>query len=61
MMRYFGVVIGSVPIVCCVNEVDCAWKSPRKMNVVSVNLFFIVCMAFTTGGVHEYVSLCWTS
>ena len=61
MMRCLGVAIGSVPIVCCVGEVDCAWKSPRKMNVVSLNLFCIVFMAFITGGVYEYVSLCWTS
>ena len=61
MMRCFGVAIGSVPIVCCVAEVDWAWKSPKKMNMVSLNLFFIVCMAFFIGGVHEYVSLCWTS
>ena len=41
MMRYFGVVIGSVPIACYVKEVDCAWKSPSKMTVVSLNLFLL--------------------
>ena len=61
MTRCFGVVIGSVPIVCWVRDVDCAWKSPKNMNVVSLNLFCIVFMAFITAGVHEYVSLCCTS
>ena len=61
MMRCLGVTIGSVPIVCCVVEVDWAWKSPRKINMVSLNLFRNVCMAFVIGGVHEYVSLCCTS
>ena len=53
MSRCLGVGIGSVPMVCCVSSVDCAWKSPKIMNAVSGYLFDIVLMALVTGSMQE--------
>ena len=61
MSRCVGVGMGSLPRICCVLVGDYVWKYPTNKNEVFLNLFVIVFMAFITGEMHEYVSLCWTS
>ena len=61
MMRCFGVLICSVFIVCWVGAGDCAWKSPMNMNDVVGNFFRMMALVVVIAGMHEYVSLCWTS
>ena len=59
--RCFGVGIGAVFMVCCVEEGDWAWKSPRMMNDVFGNLVCISVLVLVKAGVHENLSLCCTS
>ena len=61
MIRCSGVLICAALLVCWVGAGDCAWKSPMIMNNMLGNLLRIFFLVAVMAGMHEYVSLCWTS